>query len=102
MQHGLKWCSYDRYQAELDFEARDVMRRRHQPAALAWTSIAVGLHVVPALGGAGVRGLLGDDPRADRRFLLRVADALASSHSARAAWQERIATTTAARDATQP
>ncbi len=41
VQHGLKWCSYDQYQAELDFEARDLMRRPRQLAALAWTSIAV-------------------------------------------------------------
>ena len=42
VQHGLKWCAYDKYQAELDFEAKDLKRGRRQLEDFVWTRMKAG------------------------------------------------------------
>jgi hypothetical protein len=39
VKHGLKWCTYDSYQAELDVEAKNSKRGPRQLAAFEWTRL---------------------------------------------------------------
>jgi len=42
VQHGLKWCDYDSYQEELDFEANDLKRGPRQLKDFDWTLVQGG------------------------------------------------------------
>jgi hypothetical protein len=42
VQHGLKWCPYDEYQEELDFEAKDLKRGARQLKDFAWKHMRTG------------------------------------------------------------
>jgi hypothetical protein len=41
VQHGLKWCDYDSYQEELDFEAQDLKREPRRLTTFEWTGVIV-------------------------------------------------------------
>ena len=42
VQHGLKWCDYEHYQEELDFEAKDLKRGPRRLKDFVWTLVQGG------------------------------------------------------------